>query len=106
MLQEFKTELQNRILGASRALSNTPAESCLGFHCSFCDVRQFCNPYWDSLDKDTKAAKDTFVDLEITVCSTSSEYGFDAKTLSGKKLPVVFQQDVAKVHGPFISEIP
>jgi hypothetical protein len=105
-LVAVERELGNRIEAAREALSKPWSEAKTGDHCTYCDVRQFCKPFWDERANGLPRRAPTnnqpqWVDVELTVASDPSENGFEAETPDGTRLLVVFQQSDTPLHGPF-----
>lgn len=101
-----ESDLKSRIERAKATLSTPRSEPRPGERCDFCDVRQFCDSFWNervarlSKRKTTKPETRT-VDVELTVASDPSDHGFEAETLDGAKLSVVFKRADEQLHGPF-----
>ena len=97
--------LTKRINEAQATLSSPSAKAVTGDHCTFCDVRQFCQAYWSkrALPAKRKSAisENQTIDIELVVSSEPSPNGFEAKAINGSVFTVVFQQTEVKMHGPF-----
>ena len=99
-------ELRQRVGAVATMLASFPTQAVLGEHCRHCDVRQFCDRYWTNRSglfpgRSRAAQLETSMDAELTVVGEPSSSGFDAQAGESGKFPVVFQEDVALVHGPF-----
>jgi hypothetical protein len=106
-LVEVEEELRRRVSAAATMLACVPTQAVLGDHCRHCDVRQFCETYWadrsDLFPGRTRAvAKETSLDVEVTVVGEPSGSGFDAQATDAGTFPVVFREEVALIHGPFV----
>lgn len=106
LLVEAEDELCRRVGTAARMLACVPTQAVLGEHCRHCDVRQYCERYWDDpsdlcLGRTHTAGHETSLDVEVTVVGEPSSSGFDAQAGEACAFPVVFREDVALVHGPF-----
>jgi hypothetical protein len=106
LLAEIEEELTRRIAAAASALRLVPAEARLGEHCRQCDVRQFCDPYWDAMNRSAsirggKGPRNGPVDREVVVAGEPSASGFDARAGDGETFPVVLTEDLGRLHGPF-----
>lgn len=104
-LLEVEAELKARILSLLEELKSPPAKARPGAHCQYCDVRQFCPAYWNSLPSLSTAAalqgRESWVDLELVVAQEPTAYGFVGKTRHGEEVAVVFDEGGAALHGPF-----
>lgn len=106
LLTEIEGELSKRISTAANFLSKYPAKINCGDHCNFCDVRQFCNTYWQDknlaqIDKNTEKA---VIDIELTITGEPTDYGFEAETNKKETVAVVYGSSVRKILGPFNKE--
>ncbi len=75
-----------------------PAKAICGEQCGFCDVRQFCEAYWEkystnAISNDIKAK---IIDIEIVVDGQPTSYGFTAKTTKDLDVAVVFKENTTK----------
>jgi hypothetical protein len=96
-----------RIDALTRVLEDPPSTSRPGDQCCYCDVRQFCNAYWENGLKElpTSQAKQNeqkSIDIELTVGGHPSVTGFEAHSRSGRLCTVVHPADGWQVHGPFV----
>jgi hypothetical protein len=99
--------LRSRIDELTGLLENPPAVPRPGDQCRYCDVRQFCNAYWENGLKElptsqTKQNEQKSIDIELTVRGQPAATGFEAQSRSGRLFTVVHSADGWKVHGPFI----
>jgi len=106
LLVEVEEELCRRVSAVATMLASTPTQAVLGEHCRHCDVRQFCDRYWADRSelfpgRSRTAGQETSVDVEVTVVGEPSGGGFEAQEGEAGVFAVVFQEDVAMVHGPF-----
>lgn len=101
LLSKTAEELSTRISKASNILIKHPAEPNCGSHCSFCDVRQFCDNYWQdkNLLQINKSSDKAIIDIEVSVSGERTDYGFESKTNCGQVIPVVYDVSVRKVLG-------
>ena len=108
-LLDAEGELSARIGALETNLSVAPSKECLGSHCRYCDVRQFCNKYWcqdtGSLKgKKNKHAEDEGIgDLEVVISGEPSNSGFEAVTNASQKLSITYENNTGQIHGPFKS---
>ena len=103
-LKEVEGELNKEIDLSVQTLSKQPAKPSLGEHCNFCDVRQFCETYWQERKKVLfDIHENTILDLEIVISEQPGGYGFNANTLAGERVSIVFRRDVLCVHSPFVT---
>jgi CRISPR/Cas system-associated exonuclease Cas4 (RecB family) len=104
-LAEMERKLEERIEKAVSTLENPPAVGCLGDHCRYCDVRQFCDAHWGAQPDEfppPKVAAGRAIDVELIVDGKPSSNGFSATTRNGSSTcTVVHSSDGDKVHGPF-----
>ncbi len=106
LLVEVEEELRRRVNAVATMLDSTPTQAILGEHCRLCDVRQFCDRYWADRSepltcRSLTPGQETYLDVEVTIVGEPSSNGFDAQTGEESVFPVVFRDDVAKVHGLF-----
>jgi hypothetical protein len=106
LLVAVEEELRLRISVVATMLNSFPTQAVLGEYCRHCDVRQFCDRYWADprefySDRKRTAGQESSLDVEIRVVGEPSSSGFDAQAEEAGVFPVVFQEDVALVHGPF-----
>ncbi|MBU0662939.1 MAG: PD-(D/E)XK nuclease family protein [Proteobacteria bacterium] len=103
LLTKIEEELLARISAASTQLINSPAETTCGTHCVFCDVRQFCDKYWQKKNHpQVNNGKDKApIDIELSVACEPTEYGFEAETNNGERVAVVYDPSLRKILGPF-----
>ena len=104
---ENENSLKSRIFNATKALSDIPATAEVNKDCKFCDVRQFCNSYWERVDQELNESllrnhNGKNVDVKLEVAGQPSEYGFEAVSSIGEKISVVYESGLLKVHGPFL----
>ncbi len=99
-LAEEEKQLCIRIDEAIMTLSTTPAEACLNAQCLFCDVRQFCEIFWEENGKLLRVdyKKEEFADIELTVVGIPTAHGFEGETSTGKEIAVVFSDNTTKLH--------
>lgn len=100
--------LRVRLAKAIGDLRAKPARHSSSDACRYCDVRQFCDPYWESLRTPAPAQRRggdraTCVDAQVTVTGVPSDTGLEAAWATGKPIPVVFEPDVARLNGPFVA---
>jgi len=99
--------LKKRIDNLELTLSVAPSKECLGSHCRYCDVRQFCDEYWcqDSASlvcrKGNSSENGEIVDLEVVVSGKISNFGFEATTLLNQKISITYEGNTGQIHGPF-----
>ncbi len=105
-LADEERKLKQRIEEVASTLANPPAAGCIGEHCRYCDVRQFCDAHWGAQPEELSAPKGRAgktIDVELIVDGTPSSNGFSARTRKGSSTcTVVHSSDGAKVHGPFV----
>lgn len=103
LLIEVVDELSTRIFKASNSLTNYPAETVCGPHCVCCDVRQFCDHYWQdkNLGQVNNRVEKIILDIELLVSGEPTNYGFEAMANCGEKISIVYDTSVKKVIGPF-----
>lgn len=94
-LVEGERALATRIDALRGAVQQTPAFAKRGAHCGSCPVRPFCEDYW------AEGAQASTRDVELRVPSEIESNGFVAG-LGRRRLPVVWDDDGAAVHGPFV----
>ena len=99
-LEEAEKQLCAEIDAAVADLSEKPAKASLGEQCIFCDVRQFCDGFWEQKISELTTAHDraTFADIAITVDGVPTNYGFEGKTNNGGEVVVVFSENTSKIH--------
>jgi hypothetical protein len=100
-------DLCARIDELTRVLENPPAAPRPGGQCRYCDVRQFCNVYWESSSQALPTSQtgqngQKSVDIELTIRGQPSTTGFEAQSRSGRSYTVVHSVDGWQVHGPFV----
>jgi hypothetical protein len=97
VMMQMENELRREIDAASVTLASPPAKSCPGDHCGYCDVRQFCDDYW----QDTASmhrSRGGFVDVQLAVNGEIAAHGFSATTASGSAVKVTSSSDVGKLQ--------
>ena len=104
---ENENSLKSRISHATKVLSDIPATANVDKDCKFCDVRQFCDSYWEQVDQKFNESllrnhNGKNVDVKLEVAGQPSEYGFEAVSSIGVKISVVYESGLLKVHGPFL----
>lgn len=99
-LAESENQLDSEIDSAKIALSIRPANAQVGEQCKFCDVRQFCSPFWAQQDGASKIdhKKVTFVDIEIVVVGSPTQYGFEGQTIWNEELIFTCARNLPKLH--------
>lgn len=105
-LRRAEEELCRRITALTALLAHPPATPRLGDQCRYCDVRQFCEGYWEHGMPELPMRHEPHsdrkpIDIELTVCSQPSTHGFEAQSRSGRPCTVVYAADGWRVHGPF-----
>lgn len=102
-LREAESDLGKRVEGARDNLSAGAAQAKPGEHCKWCDVRQFCDAYWKGVARCATAGfkEGQAPDLEMTVRSAPTDYGFEGLLSDGAIITVVFDRNLAALHGPF-----
>lgn len=105
-LHMAEEDLRVRIDELTRVLENPPAAPRPRGQCRYCEVRQFCNAYWEKDSQvvptsQTQQNDRKSVDIELTVRSRPSATGFEAQSRSGRSYTVVHSADGWQVHGPF-----
>ena len=106
-LVDAEKKLNARINVLETSLSVVPSKSCLGSHCRYCDVRQFCNEYWyqDSgllkCRKGQLSEDEGIGDMEVVVSGEVSSFGFEATTRSNQKISITYDGSTGQIHGPF-----
>jgi hypothetical protein len=101
-LKQAEQDLNKSIKSSISVLSKMPAEARIGDHCRYCDVRQFCELYWEStIDPKKSRENTTSVDMEVRINDDPSANGFEGKGKNGKNYSIVFRQELEKIHGPF-----
>jgi hypothetical protein len=108
MLAAAEEELTRRLATVTAALRLKPSEARSGEHCRFCDVRQYCDPYWATatasvISQKSSAVGRQAVDLEVDVRTEPSETGFGAQSADGGEMSIVFREALSRIHGPFIN---
>jgi hypothetical protein len=100
VLLQTEKELQDEIEAASSALEYPPAKACLGDHCGYCDIRQFCDSFW-AKNFSSLRSRSGYGDIELVVTGNLSDHGFHAATSSGDPVTVTCSLEDGKVqlHG-------
>lgn len=93
-LASFETALTARVAAAQEAVTHTPAFARAGDHCARCDVRAFCDEYWEQ--RVPSASGGGWSDVTLEVPLEVGDHGFVAM-LGGRQTPVVWSDE----HGPF-----
>ena len=104
-LERLETELADEIHQRRQLLQSPPADPTLGDHCRHCDVKQFCDAYWASLDpiKPRKRKQErAFRDVELVVEAVSGDTAVFGVQRDGGPLGVVFSREIGALHGPFV----
>jgi hypothetical protein len=96
-LLRTEQDLKGEIDAASDTLESPPAKASPGDHCGFCEVRQFCDHYWQD-DTSMLRSRGGFVDVQLLVNGDPSEYGFHAATFSGTAVKVTSSSEVGKLQ--------
>ena len=104
-LEATEKSLAERLRNASAELASRPPRCGLGEWCRYCDVRQFCDSYWQGRqlpdEKRCRHAADTqWMDMEMRVCGEVSPSGFEGITSGGETASVVFAEDAGALVGP------
>ncbi len=104
ILETTYTLLKNSILNANSELSHVPALGILDERCIYCDVRQFCEPYW-SQESNNKFMEriSTSIDREVVIVELPSEYGFIGMCRDHYKINIVYDKDFGNFLGPLKS---
>jgi CRISPR/Cas system-associated exonuclease Cas4 (RecB family) len=105
-LHSAEEDLSARINALTALLAHPPATPRPGDQCRYCDVRQFCNTYWENELRELpirneKQSDRQSIDIELTVCSQPSAHGFEAQSRNGPRCTVVYAADGWGIHGPF-----
>jgi hypothetical protein len=106
-LRSAEENLRARIDELTGVLADPPATPRLGDQCRYCDVRQFCDAYWENglQELPTNQAKQheqKSIDIELTVRGQPSATGFEAQSRSGRSCTVVHSADGLRVHSHFV----
>jgi hypothetical protein len=106
-LRSAEENLGARIDELTGLLEAPPATPRPGDQCRYCDVRQFCDAYWEKGLKElpTNQAKQNeqkSIDIELTVRGQPAMTGFEAQSRSGRSCTVVHSADSQRVHGLFV----
>jgi hypothetical protein len=103
-LAGVEAELAERIDNLRKKLIAVPAEAKLGEHCRLCDVRQFCDSYWERSPGAGKGmTPGVLLDLQVTLLGEPLPMGFQAQTKDQGVVAVVFSEGLYALHGPFRS---
>jgi len=89
-LAALRSELQGRIVAATKASSETPPPARPNpENCRFCDVRHLCTEYWATMPtwKGGSEAADGFGDIQVTVGSKRGPRSWDAVIVTSPWLP-------------------
>ena len=89
--------LKTEIREVTADLSAREPEACQGDHCRTCDVRQFCNAYWQQ-PASRSVESDRFKDLEVTLIGRPSDFGFEGQTGSGDNVLFTYNGNVGRLH--------
>lgn len=98
-LDALEEKLAEEIAAATASLATVPGPAKQGEHCAFCPVRQYCDPYWAG--HPAPDVESRWSDVELTVVEAQSDNALLARTAAGQQLPVVFDDEVRVLHGPF-----
>jgi hypothetical protein len=101
VLESIHTELRQRIDNAVESLSLIPAPAIINENCQFCQVRQMCDHYWLFVVPKEIENNSGYLDIEIRVAETPSDFGLSGCLTNGENINVVYDKDVAKISGPF-----
>lgn len=93
-------ELEEKIRRYREGLLQRPAIATVGSHCNGCSVRQLCGAYWTA-NANGAPNKGAWLDVEIVVQSVMNRGGLIGKDVAGREIAVVYEEDVAALHGPF-----
>jgi CRISPR/Cas system-associated exonuclease Cas4 (RecB family) len=99
--------LRARIDELTGVLADPPATPRPGDQCRYCDVRQFCDAYWENGLKElpanqAKQNEQKSIDIELTVRGQPAATGFEAQSRSGRSCTVVHSTDGQRIYGPFV----
>jgi hypothetical protein len=92
-LLEIERCVSQEIDDASAALKSNPAEANLGDHCRKCDVRQFCERYWQQTSK-TVEEGGNLIDIELSIVGQVSEHGFTGLDHLNAAFDVVYEKSI------------
>ena len=104
-LVRAETEIGAKIAAIQQQLDCRPASALLGPHCQYCDVRQFCDPYWHSqASAATRAKSDqspdrSLRDLQVQLTGLPGDNGFEAQTENGDVLTFLCATNLVKLLG-------
>jgi hypothetical protein len=103
-LEALEGRLAARIEAVRAAVAQTPASARMGEQCTWCDTRPFCDEYWRALPSvaTQRGAGGRWGDVEVRVPGEVGAHGFVAAQ-GTRRLPVVWDDDGAAVHGPFVA---
>lgn len=106
-LHTTEENLRVRIDELTGILEEPPAVPRPGDQCRYCDVRQFCEAYWEnSLEElptsQAQQNEQRSIDIELTVRGQPAAHGFEAQGRSGRSCTVVHPADGQRIHGPFV----
>jgi hypothetical protein len=99
-LKREEKQLYSEINDVVAELSAESAKALHGKHCGFCDVRQFCESFWEEEPQDAQIndTKAQFVDIAVVVDGNPTNFGFTGKTNRGAEVAVVFAENTSKTH--------
>lgn len=95
LLEEFETELMEKLPLLIDALGIRPAEAKLGLHCNTCAVRAHCAEGWAACEETMLI--DGRGDAELVVNAKVGAHGFLARLRNGAEVAVVYEASFAKL---------
>jgi CRISPR/Cas system-associated exonuclease Cas4 (RecB family) len=97
VLLNVEAKLEQQIATLFDELANPPAPPNLGDHCSYCDVKQYCDAYWSSKAR----RKGNWADLELEVVSATPATAIEGIQIDGEPVLVISSQEIARRWAPY-----
>ena len=96
-LLDAEDALVDKISAATAELTDPPARPRLGDHCTYCDVKQYCDAYWENASR----RESQWIDIEVQVVSATPPTAMWGQTRDGRRFLLVSEEDIAVRWGPF-----
>ncbi|MEW6709391.1 MAG: PD-(D/E)XK nuclease family protein [Candidatus Riflebacteria bacterium] len=95
-LKEISKKIEKEISSALNSLQSKPAPAKLNENCKYCQVKQYCDLYWETFCPEGKNEFGGFCEIEGKVIEKCGDYGFLLQTNSSGNFNLVFEKEIGR----------